>query len=299
MRKVEVSEIFYSLEGEGPDSGCPTVYIRFARCNKKCPKWNNPNDDLADDGYAKLDFDPKDFAQLDHVPLIHKGCDSQYAVNPKFAHMWYSYSASELMEQVLDTVPQNRFTNTNTYQPIIMSLTGGEPTLYMKFIVEELLQTESMRWCRHLLFETNCSVPIKKEHMEALYKWAKMSGSKITWSNSPKLSDSGETWKSSIKPAIAKMQHHAADYHPGVKMNQYFKFVHDGSAQATEEVQRAMNEYYEAGVPRSVDVILMPAACTAEQQIEVQQRVADICMELGYRFSIRLQSVLWGNLVGT
>lgn len=35
MRKI--SEIFYSLQGEGHHTGFPSVFIRFSGCNLKCP----------------------------------------------------------------------------------------------------------------------------------------------------------------------------------------------------------------------------------------------------------------------
>lgn len=34
MRKI--NEIFYSLQGEGAHTGCPSVFIRFSGCNKHC-----------------------------------------------------------------------------------------------------------------------------------------------------------------------------------------------------------------------------------------------------------------------
>lgn len=33
---LKVSEVFYSLQGEGPNAGRPTVFIRLAGCNLKC-----------------------------------------------------------------------------------------------------------------------------------------------------------------------------------------------------------------------------------------------------------------------
>jgi 7-carboxy-7-deazaguanine synthase len=37
--KLRVSEIYLSIQGEGPRVGAPTVFIRFAGCNLRCPDW--------------------------------------------------------------------------------------------------------------------------------------------------------------------------------------------------------------------------------------------------------------------
>lgn len=31
-----VNEIFYTIQGEGPDAGCPAVFVRLSRCNLRC-----------------------------------------------------------------------------------------------------------------------------------------------------------------------------------------------------------------------------------------------------------------------
>lgn len=36
---MRVSEIYTSFQGEGPNVGRPTVFVRFAGCNLKCPGW--------------------------------------------------------------------------------------------------------------------------------------------------------------------------------------------------------------------------------------------------------------------
>ena len=43
MRKI--NEIFYSLQGEGHHTGYPSVFIRFAGCNLKCPFCDTPHHD--------------------------------------------------------------------------------------------------------------------------------------------------------------------------------------------------------------------------------------------------------------
>lgn len=42
MRKI--NEIFYSLQGEGHHTGYPSVFIRFAGCNLKCPFCDTDHD---------------------------------------------------------------------------------------------------------------------------------------------------------------------------------------------------------------------------------------------------------------
>lgn len=37
MLGYKINEIFYSLQGEGANTGTPAIFIRFAGCNLKCP----------------------------------------------------------------------------------------------------------------------------------------------------------------------------------------------------------------------------------------------------------------------
>jgi len=297
-KTVEISEIFTSLEGEHIHTGVPTVYIRFARCNKKCPSWNNPTLSTTTEGYAPISFIPTEYNDLKALPLISMGCDSQYSVNPAFAHLWKKYDATALLQQVIESIPFHAWVHPVTHQPVILSLTGGEPTLRMKFIINELLPHPQMQGCKHILFETNCSVPLRQSDVDQLYNWLDENDCAITWSNSPKLSDSGELWGKSIIPAIAMTQRneHFIQKSPH-KFFQYFKFVSDGSN--LSEIKKAMNEYYAAGIPHSCEVALMPTACSKEQQDIIMTDVANLCIREGYRFSIRLQNILWGNGVGT
>ena len=52
--KLQVAEIFYTLQGEGPFSGCPATFIRLTGCNLRCwfcdTQWDDENDLYIDVG---------------------------------------------------------------------------------------------------------------------------------------------------------------------------------------------------------------------------------------------------------
>ena len=37
MKKYRVNEIFYSIQGEGRNTGRAALYVRMSGCNIKCP----------------------------------------------------------------------------------------------------------------------------------------------------------------------------------------------------------------------------------------------------------------------
>ncbi len=321
MAMYEWSEVFMSIEGEARYSGHPTVYIRFARCNFQCRGFNNPDNNIEPDGYATLSYDPndrygdikwdpKDYKTLESIPLIHKGCDSQYAVNHKFFHMWHKGDENVLAAEVIKVLPHNRFENPITGKRVILSLTGGEPTIRIKFWLP-ILEILYQHGLRSILIETNCAAPLRDKDLAELYSTVGKlcinaepnDPFKIIWSNSPKLISSGETWKDAIRPEIALKQIKAQEIleqpWPGLVNEQYFKFVCGPNEQDFYEVKKAMNEYYEAGIPRSADVYIMPVACTEEQQQEIASKVAKMCIDKGYIYCHRLQNSVFGNGVGT
>ena len=292
------SEVFTSIEGEGPYSGHPTIYVRFAKCNFQCKRFNNPlNLEITND---VLGFDPSNYNTLGELPPIAIGCDSIYSWDSRFKHMWETGSEDNLAQTVIDKLPYNKWKHPGSGLPIILSLTGGEPTLYKKKI-PILLNHPLFKNLQHILIETNCAVPLDDPFISELSKWI-LNGCdrKVTWSNSPKLSNSGEDWKNAIQPEIAKQQI-SLRYMirvPGY-VSQYFKFVCDETDQMFDEVDQAMNEYYAAGIPRNTPIYIMPMACTEEQQFSVAAKVAQQCIDRGYIYCHRLQNSIWGNTIGT
>jgi organic radical activating enzyme len=304
MAKYEWSEVFMSIEGEGPYSGHPTVYVRFTKCNFTCKGFNNPN--KVDTLSTGLGFDPAYYAKLEDIPTVTVGCDSIYAWDDRFAHMWHRGDENALGEAVKAILPHQSWAHPVTKQPVILSLTGGEPTLRAKFL-PTLLNSAHFKECKHILVETNCSVPLKWDFVGALNEWLCADPTRmLTWSNSPKLSASGEKWDDAIVPKIASMQRTVTGREQAVgpyghgQAEQYFKFVCGPRDRDFDEVARAMEVYFAEGcVPRTTPVYIMPEACIEEQQQEIASAVAKMCIDRGYKYCHRIQNSVFGNGVGT
>jgi organic radical activating enzyme len=245
-----------------------------------------------------LGFDPKDHDNIYTIPLITRGCDSIYSWDSKFRHMWHEGDEEDLAHELIMSLPNYRWVHPKTGQPIIFSLTGGEPTLRAKTI-PALLNYPTMSGLKLLLIETNCSVPLSDKFMNELNDWTNnQPGRKVIWSNSPKLSVSGEPFEKAICPDVAIKQlskNLLGDW----KFEQYFKFVCGPDDNSFNEVSKAMEAYYDAGVPRDIGVFIMPMACQQSDQSEITQRVAEQCIERGYTYCHRVHLEIWGNVVGT
>jgi organic radical activating enzyme len=208
--------------------------------------------------------------------------------------MWKKSDEHELANEILNLLPNRSFT-LPTGRGVIFSITGGEPTLRAKFL-PELFNAVELEGCKHILIETNCAVPLKREFIMEINSWlAADKCRKWTWSNSPKLSVSGEAWEDAIRPDIAAMQ-----VFSGTKgMEQYFKFVCGPNDKDFDEVAAAMEEYFAVGISRDTEVYVMPTACTEEQQQQVSSGVAKMCMSRGYIYCHRIQNSAFGNGTGT
>jgi 7-carboxy-7-deazaguanine synthase len=279
--KLKVSELFYSAQGEGRFIGVPSVFLRTFGCNFTCAGFGcKPGEKSVEaDEVAKNVHLYKTFEEL---PLVNTGCDSYASWHPDFKELSPTYEIDELVNKMLDLIPDRKWTNAtgnNTH----LVITGGEPLLGWQRTYQDLFNHDDMRGIKNVTFETNGTQQLQPKFKEYLNQWI-AGWNELTFSVSPKLSASGEVWSEAIKPEIvATYQNYGTVY---------LKFVVDSEAHF-DEVDRAVAEYRAAGFEGVVYVMPQGGVVTPYAQNRVN--VADWALKRGYYYSPRLHVDLWGN----
>ena len=296
--KLRYSEAFYSVQGEGKFVGVPSVFLRTFGCNFRCMNFGLDNEpsraekqaqgiirnqevqDLLDDGIiAKT----KEFNDL---PIIHTGCDTYASIYPEFKHFNKQATVDEVVEHLLSLTPEGKWTMDNG-QDIHLIMTGGEPLLAWQRLYVELFEHPRMQDLKNVTFETNTTQFLHDDLFDYLNRNDNI---KVTWSCSPKLTVSGESWEDAIKPDVAYC------YSLVDNSDIYLKFVVATRADI-DEAGKAVAEYRSTGL--QCPVYLMPMGGRSEEYNLNVKEVANICMEKGWRFTPRLHISLFGNAWGT
>ncbi|MDR2818599.1 MAG: 7-carboxy-7-deazaguanine synthase QueE [Endomicrobium sp.] len=121
VTKDPVYEIFFSFQGEGLYTGLPQVFLRFAGCNLKC-----------------------------------RYCDTSYStvISKKAKYL----SSDEILKKIYSVYTKNKstFNRLDIDKPSI-SITGGEPLIYVDFLKELLPKICEKGFSVYL--ETNGTLP--------------------------------------------------------------------------------------------------------------------------------------------
>jgi 7-carboxy-7-deazaguanine synthase len=223
--------------------------------------------------------------RFEDLPLVHTGCDTYASIYPEFKHLVMDKTVDEVVDHLLSILPEGKWTMDNG-QDVHLILTGGEPLLAWQRLYIELFEHPKMADLKNVTFETNTTQLLHEDFREYLRNRARF---KTTFSCSPKLSVSGESWDDAIKPGVARQ------YYDVSGTDLYLKFVVNDAVDV-DEVARAVEEYRAAGV--ECPVYLMPVGGRTEGYNFTVQEVAKLAMARGWRFSPRLHVTLFGNRWG-
>jgi organic radical activating enzyme len=289
MAKLKISELFYSIQGEGRYMGVPSVFLRTFGCNFTCDGFGMPKGEKSDERNV-ISIKADSFKNYNDLPLVHTGCDSYASWDPRFKHLSPVLDVEAIVESIVDTLPHKEWKDEH------LVITGGEPLLGWQKQYPELLSNEKMIALKELTFETNGTQPLSSEFKQYLLNWtlnnkgrtSKRGCDALTFSVSPKLSVSGEKWEDAICPEIVA-GYEWCGY-------TYLKFV-IGSQEDAEEAEQAVNAYRKAGF--AGPVYLMPLGGTERLYSLNNRSVAEYAMRKGWRYSDRLQIPLFKNAWGT
>jgi organic radical activating enzyme len=284
MSKIKVSELFYSIQGEGRYMGVPSVFLRTYGCNFTCQGFGMPRGELstaAEDIARHHAGTPyKDYKML---PLVSTGCDSYASWHPAFKDLSPMIETEGLAKAVVDTLPFKEWRDEH------LVITGGEPLLGWQRAYPDLLSQPCMKSLKEITFETNGTMRLTKEFKNYLNNWSQEKKHReITFSVSAKLPCSGEPWEDAIKPDVV------CDYEN--YGTAYLKFV-IATEQDFADAECAIAAYRTAGFKGHV--YLMPVGGVESVYALNNRAVADMAMKAGLRYSDRLQVPLFKNEWGT
>jgi organic radical activating enzyme len=280
--KLKISELFYSIQGEGRFMGVPSVFLRTFGCNFTCGGFGMPKGEISNERFK---VNAESFKQYKDLPLVHTGCDSYASWDARFKHLSPVLSVDSISNSIMDMLPHKEWKDEH------LVITGGEPLLGWQKVFPELLEHKLMKPLKELTFETNGTQPLLDNFNEYLFEeWTNFGRKydKLTFSISPKLSVSGESWDSAICPEVVKSYENVGFA--------YLKFV-VATETDVEEAEEAVNEYRKAGF--GGPVYLMPLGGTEQLYSLNNKSVAELAMRKGWRYSDRLQIPLFKNAWGT
>lgn len=293
---LRISEVFYSVQGEGSRAGHPSVFIRVFGCNFRCPGFGMPKGEVSnepDEIANEVLANPSKYPTYESLPLAKTGCDSYPSWHPKLKNYSPELTFEQIIEKIESVIPKDV-----RKSQVDIVFTGGEPLLRCNQIaINELLtlNKEYFKEFSSFTFETNGSQPLLSDVIDVINK---LLVRPLIISMSPKLSCSGVPRAKAIKPNILTEMFEFVV--KGSVSNAYLKFVvspEDIEAQLDEingivsEIKHLINKYIDEEIP----VYLMPEGGTEERYNTNLKKVSEIAMNKGYVFCPRLHVTLFGN----
>jgi organic radical activating enzyme len=282
MSKLKISELFYSIQGEGRYMGVPSVFLRTFGCNFTCDGFGMPRGEKTIERNT-IAINAESFTDYKSLPLVSTGCDSYASWDPRFKHLSPVISTDAIVDGIMDILPHERWMDEH------LVITGGEPLLGWQRSYPDLLAHEKMRSLKEITFETNGTQVLTSELYSYLQDWKRnREKNALTFSVSPKLTVSGEKWDEAILPSVIRQYQDVGFV--------YLKFV-VATEEDLQDAERAVDEYRHSGF--TGPVYLMPLGGVERVYNLNNRAVAEMAMRKGWRYSDRLQVPLFKNEWGT
>ena len=166
MNKIKISELFYSIQGEGRYMGVPSVFLRTFGCNFKCQGFGMPRGELSAEAedIAKA-HKTTPYADYKMLPLVSTGCDSYASWMPEFKDLSPMLTTDAIADRICEIIPHGEWKDEH------LVITGGEPLLGWQKAYPSLLNNPKMSGLKEITFETNGTMRLTNEFKTYLGMW--------------------------------------------------------------------------------------------------------------------------------
>ncbi len=199
------------------------------------------------------------FIRLAGCPLRCKWCDTKYAWSPESGK---NYTFDQVKKYIMSKPCGH------------IVVTGGEPMVSKNFSEFINFMSNSPM---HITIETSGIEYIENLKCDLMSISPKLSNS---WPEEPELKQQHKRFCLNLKAIRSLMQSYSYQ----------LKFVVDTQSDLNE-----IAEVVDKLSPNPDKVMLMPQAVTPQDYITKSKWIADVCIKTGFRFSPRLQVLLWPN----
>ena len=329
MNKLRYSEMFYSIQGEGRYVGVPSVFLRVFGCNFECTGFGQDRDRSKWLPKEEMPHN-KDYPNvkaIEDLPVPHVGCDSSFSWGKKWGHLAHYDDVDTIVDKINSFIPKTEPIHLvltggepllKGFQPAMSDIilhrklelnnitfeTNGTQEYYFKDLTNsgtnspwpfgQKVEEEKNPYLSGGLVNMNKKTSWYNDRYGDRSSYIFSSyciPNGITWSVSPKLSNSGEKWEDAIIPDAL------LSYNSWPMSFLYLKFVVRDEDDLTE-VKEAIMMYRDAGV--KIDAVyLMPETGPHGREPMCDYEVSQLALKYGYKYSPRLQINLFGNAWGT
>ena len=106
MSKIKITELFYSIQGEGRYMGVPSVFLRTFGCNFKCEGFGMPRGEMSQEA---INIDPTKYTDYKMLPLVSTGCDSYASWDPRFKDLSPMLTTEAIADRIAEIIPHGEW----------------------------------------------------------------------------------------------------------------------------------------------------------------------------------------------
>jgi len=269
-----ISELFYSIQGEGKRAGFPSFFIRTNNCNLKC-KFKSGN--LCDSAYTS--WEPHDKNNIGEMSVEN------------IANNYLKYKNSEIYDTNRDIIfsesHRRKFLqNEKTKGCNNIVITGGEPTVQVEELLFLCKKLKSISPDIHITIETNGTKTGEFLKFTDLVSISPKLKSSIPYTT--QFEDIHNKNRINIDSLI--LYHHL---HQQGLYDIQWKFVFNDES----DIEEILDLKEKVGF-RSTDVYLMPEGITKEEIESKRGNIIKLCLKYNFNYCERLHILIWGNARG-